>query len=472
MESINLMRQTLAEQRAAFMRDPMPSAQERIAKLKALRNALKAHQDEIVAALSADFGYRSKYDTILADILPVLNNLKYCANNVKTWMRTKSRKAGMLLMPAKVKVMYQPLGVVGIMVPWNFPLNLSLGPLAFVLAAGNKAMIKMSEFTPQINKVVAKIVSEVFSPDQVAVFQGALEESQAFSNLPFDHLLFTGSTEVGRHVMAAAAQNLTPVTLELGGKSPVIIDSTIPLDIAVERMIMGKCLNSGQICIAPDYVLIPGERMDGFIKAYQKHFTEKYAKNGNGSSDYTCVINQHHFNRISGLLDDAKAKGATVIDTDPGNKVNDSSNRKMATQLVVGATKEMRLLNEEIFGPVLPLVPYNDLREAIDIINNGPRPLALYIMSLDIGIQKQILEGTHSGGVCINDTIMHVTADDAPFGGVGASGIGRYHGREGFETFSHARTILSRGARLNTGKMVHPPYGGLAMRMMLKVFMR
>ena len=349
---------------------------------------------------------------------------------------------------------------------------LSLGPLAFALAAGNRVMIKMSEFTPNINKVVAKIVNEVFPTDEVAVFEGAVEESQAFSRLPFDHLLFTGSTAVGRHVMAAASENLTPVTLELGGKSPVIIDENIPLDMAVERMILGKCLNSGQICIAPDYVLLPRERMDDFIRSFRDGFAQRYCQNGNGKSDYGCIINQHHFDRINGLLDDARSKGATVIDTDQNQAVNNSANRKMAPQLVVGATREMRLLQEEIFGPVLPLVPYNGLQEAIDHVNSGPRPLALYIMSLDTQVQKQILERTHSGGVCINDSLMHVTADDAPFGGIGPSGMGRYHGREGFETFSHARTILSRGAKLNTGKMVHPPYGGLAMRMMLKVFMR
>lgn len=472
MTNVELMEQTLANQRAAYMQKPMPTAEERIAKLKSLRESLKKYQDEVVNALSADFGHRSSYDTILADILPVLNNLKYCIHNVKRWMKPKGRKAGMLLMPARVKVMYQPLGVVGVMVPWNFPVMLSVGPLAFILAAGNRAMIKMSEFTPNINQVVSKIISETFPPEEVAVFEGAVEESQAFSRLRFDHLLFTGSTAVGRQIMAAAAENLVPVTLELGGKSPVIIDDKIPLDMAVERMILGKCLNAGQICIAPDYVLLPRERVDGFIQAYKDTFSKKYTKNGNGREDYTCVINQHHFDRLNGLIEDAKAKGATIINPDQGNKINDPARQRMATQIVVGATRDMRLMNEEIFGPVLPLVPYDSLQEAIDYVNSGERPLALYIMSLDSAIQGQILANTHSGGACINDTILHCTADDAPFGGVGASGMGAYHGKEGFETFSHTRTVLSRGARLNTGKMVHPPYGGLAMRMMLKVFMR
>jgi coniferyl-aldehyde dehydrogenase len=464
------MRDVFQRQKAAYLARPMPTARERKVKLDALRKSFLAHTDQLVQALSEDFGHRSNYDSLLSDMLPTVNNLRYCAAHVRRWMRPRRRRAGVLMMPARVRVTYQPKGVVGIIVPWNFPLLLSVGPLAFALAAGNRVMIKMSVSTPRTNRVLAELLAQVFNRDEVAVFGGEPGESKAFSELPFDHLLFTGSTAVGRQVMLAAAENLTPVTLELGGKSPVIIDPQMPMDLAVERLIFGKCLNAGQTCVAPDYVLLPRDLEQDFAGAYCKAFQARYT--ARGAQDYTAMINPRHFERVQGLLEEAQAKGARVIDAGQGTPVSNLDRRMLSTQIVMGVTDEMGIMQEEIFGPLLPVIGYDSLEEALDYVTSHPRPLALYVMSLDKGFQRQVLEQTHSGGACVNDTILHVCVDDAPFGGVGQSGIGRYHGREGFETFSNARTVFSRGAKLNTGLMIHPPYGRLAMRLMLRVFLR
>ena len=463
--------QIFLRQRQAFLADPMPDAASRIRRLNALRKAIVAHRDDLVLAMSRDFGHRADYDSLLGDILPAVNSLRYCARHVRRWMRPERRRAGMLLLPARVRVVYQPLGVVGIIVPWNFPLMLSAGPLAFALAAGNRAMIKMSEFTPATNKVLGCLMRKIFREDEVALIDGSIEVAQAFSRQPFDHLLFTGSTAVGRHVMHAAADNLTPVTLELGGKSPVIIDADIPMDIAVARLILGKCMNAGQICIAPDYVLLPKQRVDEFVAAYTRAFADRYG-NVSDNPDYTSIINEAHFRRIQDCLKDARDKGAVVIDTDPGGSVPDPDQRKLATQLVLKVTDDMMLMQQEIFGPVLPLVACGNMDQAIEYIQQRPRPLALYLMSFDRSLQRRVLAETHSGGVCINDTLMHVSADDAPFGGIGPSGMGQYHGREGFLAFSKAKTVLKRGCFFNTGQMAHPPYGTLLQRLLLKLFLR
>ncbi|MGS0725255.1 aldehyde dehydrogenase family protein, partial [Shewanella sp. 0m-11] len=299
--------------------------------------------------------------------------------------------------------------------------------------------------------------------------EGEAEVAAEFSALPFDHILFTGSTTVGRHVMRAAADNLTPVTLELGGKSPVIVADDIDMDIAVERMIYGKCLNAGQICVAPDYVLVPRNKVDSFIQAYKNKFTRMYGKVSD-NKDYGSVINQRQFDRIMHVLEDAKAKGATIISAN--DEAINTDKRKVPTQLIQNSSDDMLLLQEEIFGPLLPVIPYDNLEEAIAYINQRPRPLALYLMSFNKDTQQRVLANTHSGGVCINETVFHVAADDAPFGGIGPSGMGHYHGKEGFLTLSHAKTVLSRGKYLNTGKLVHPPYGGIIQRILMKFFLR
>ncbi|MCS6175733.1 coniferyl aldehyde dehydrogenase [Shewanella baltica] len=460
--------QLLQRQRSSYLAAPNPNYATRVEQLTRLKAAILQFKTPLVEALSQDYGHRSIDDSLISDIMPVINNINYSLKNLKKWLKPSARHAGLLLAPAKVTVHYQPLGVIGIIVPWNFPVMLSIGPLVTAIAAGNHAMLKLSEFTPATNQVIKQLLAQVFDESHVAVVEGEADVAAAFSALPFDHLLFTGSTTVGRHVMRAAANNLTPVTLELGGKSPVIIAPNMPLEIAVERMIYGKCLNAGQICVAPDYVLCPKAQVDEFITAYRTKFNAMYGAI-NHNKDYGSIINTRQFDRLMTVLEDAKAKGAQVISAT--DEAIDSQHRKLATQLITNTSEDMLLMQEEIFGPLLPIIGYDSLDEAIQYINHRARPLALYVMSFDEPTQQKILQQTHSGGVCINETVFHVAADDAPFGGIGPSGMGHYHGKEGFLTFSHAKTVLSRG-RFNTGKFVHPPYGTVIQRILMKLFLR
>ena len=465
---ISHLSELFQRQRSSYLAAPNPDHDIRRERLNQLKAAVLRFKTPLVEALSQDYGHRSIDDSLISDIMPVINNINYSLKNLNKWLKPSARHAGILLAPAKVTVHYQPLGVIGIIVPWNFPVMLSIGPLVTAIAAGNHAMLKLSEFTPASNQVIKQLLAEVFDESHVAVIEGEADVAAEFSALPFDHLLFTGSTTVGRHVMRAAANNLTPVTLELGGKSPVIIAPDIPLEIAVERMIYGKCLNAGQICVAPDYVLCPKAKVDDFIAAYRAKFKTMYGAITH-NKDYGSIINTRQFDRILTVLNDAKAKGARVISAT--DEAIDSQNRKLATQLITNTNEGMLLMQEEIFGPLLPIIGYDTLDEAIQYINHRARPLALYIMSFDEPSQQKILQQTHSGGVCINETVFHVAADDAPFGGIGPSGMGHYHGKEGFLTFSHAKTVLSRG-RFNTGKFVHPPYGTFIQRMLMKLFLR
>lgn len=460
--------QLLQRQRSSYLAAPNPNYATRVEQLTRLKAAILQFKTPLVEALSQDYGHRSIDDSLISDIMPVINNINYSLKNLKKWLKPSARHAGLLLAPAKVTVHYQPLGVIGIIVPWNFPVMLSIGPLVTAIGAGNHAMLKLSEFTPATNQVIKQLLAQVFDESHVAVIEGEADVAAAFSALPFDHLLFTGSTTVGRHVMRAAANNLTPVTLELGGKSPVIIAPDMPLEIAVERMIYGKCLNAGQICVAPDYVLCPKAQVDEFIATYRTKFNAMYGAI-NHNKDYGSIINTRQFDRLMTVLEDAKAKGAQVISAT--DEAIDSQHRKLATQLITNTSEDMLLMQEEIFGPLLPIIGYDSLDEAIQYINQRARPLALYVMSFDEKSQQKILQQTHSGGVCINETVFHVAADDAPFGGIGPSGMGHYHGKEGFLTFSHAKTVLSRG-RFNTGKFVHPPYGTVIQRILMKLFLR
>jgi len=458
----------LALQRNSYNSQGTPTYQQRVEVLESLKLALLKYRQPLADALNRDYGTRSTDDTLISDIMPCINNINYSLKNLKKWMKPSRRHAGLLLAPAKVRVHYQPVGVVGIIVPWNFPVMLSIGPLITALSAGNRAMLKLSEFTPETNKVIEKMLASIFETSQVAVVEGEADIAAKFSSLPFDHLLFTGSTTVGRHVMRAAAANLTPVTLELGGKSPVVIAPDMPIATAVERMIYGKCLNSGQICVAPDYVLVPKEKQAEFIKAYQAKFSAMYGKISD-NNDYGAIINQRQFDRLLSVLEDAKSKGAKIVSAN--DEAINTLKRKIPTQLITNVDDDMLLMQDEIFGPLLPIIGYDTLDDAVTYIKDRPRPLALYIMSFDEQVQERILNQTHSGGVCINETVFHVAADDAPFGGIGPSGMGHYHGKEGFLTLSHAKTVLSRG-KLNTGKFVHPPYGNPIQKMLYKMFIR
>ncbi|RZI83886.1 MAG: aldehyde dehydrogenase family protein, partial [Pseudomonas sp.] len=358
-------------------------------------------------------------------------------------------------------------GVIGIIVPWNYPLFLAIGPLTGALAAGNRVMLKLSEATPTSGIALQALLARVFPEDLVSVVLGEVEVGQAFARLPFDHLLFTGATSIGRRVMLAAANNLTPVTLELGGKSPVIVSSSAALASAAERIAFGKLLNAGQTCVAPDYVLVPRDRVGAFADAYRQAVRRLYPSIA-GNRDYSAIINPQQLQRLVHLLADASDKGAQVLDLYPHES---REGRRLPPHLLLDVSDDMQIMQDEIFGPLLPLVPYDKLDDALAYINQRPRPLALYYFGQDRAQQRLVLQHSHSGGVCINDTLLHVAQDDLPFGGVGPSGMGRYHGHDGFLTFSNARAVLSK-QRLNLARLIYPPYGKALQRLVYKLFIR
>jgi len=455
-------------QKQAYVAYPMPSVKYRIDNLKNLKNSIISYQEKLVAAMSYDFGHRSSAESVIADILPTINSINYHIKNIPSWVKPEKRKTGLLLAPAKINVHYQPLGVIGIIVPWNFPVQMSMAPLIAALSSGNRVMIKMSEYTPSTNAVITEMINGLFQNDEVAIIQGGVDIAEAFSKTAFDHLIFTGSSEIGKKVMKAASANLTPVTLELGGKSPVIICDDIDIRTAVERLILGKCINAGQICVAPDYVFCPKGKTEQFITEFKNQFKRMY--NGiNNNDDYSNIINDTQFQRLIELIDDAKEKGGNVVSVSGENP--DNKNRRIAPHLVTNVNDDMQVMQNEIFGPVLPIIPYDDLQDTLNYINRRPRPLALYVMTFNKNTQNMIIENTHSGGVCINDTAFHVAADDAPFGGIGSSGMGQYHGKEGFLTFSKAKTVMTRG-RFNSGKVMFPPYGQKIQNFILNLFIK
>lgn len=422
------------EMGSLYQAEPCPSSAVRLARLEKLRLTLLLYQAELEQALVEDYGYRSEFDSTICDLLPSIEHMNYTIKNLKRWMRPSRRKAGLMLMPSKLEVVYQPLGVVGVVVPWNFPIFLSIGPIATAIAAGNRVMVKLSEHTPNTNQILSQILSSVES--HVFVVEGDVDIAQYFVQLPFDHLLFTGSTKVGKLVAEQAARNLTPVTLELGGKSPVIIAPDADINKAVDSVLMGKSINAGQICVAPDYVLLPQEIEQQFIDRYLLRFRQTYLESG---KPLTRIINQVQFDRLSGYVEDAKQKGANVHTIE----VESLTERTMLPHLITNLSDGMTVMQEEIFGPVLPIVGYRHIHQVFEYIENKPRPLALYLMSNDKELIEQVRNQTHSGALCINDTLLHVSAKDAPFGGIGHSGMGSYHGIEGFRSFSKAKTVLS-----------------------------
>lgn len=464
-QQISQLESLLERQRQAYRANPMPDAGQRIQWLKSLANLLVTEQKAIIDAISADFSNRSADETLLAEVLPSLHGVHYASKRVKKWMRPSRRSVGMQFMPASAKVIYQPLGVVGVIVPWNYPLFLAIGPLTGALAAGNRVMIKMSESTPASAQMLKDLLAKIFPEDLVAVVQGEVDVGVAFSKLPFDHLLFTGATSIGKHVMRAAAENLTPVTLELGGKSPAIISSSVPMKDAAERIAFGKSLNAGQTCVAPDYVLVPHNRVDDFVEQYRQ-VVQGFFPTLENNPDYTAIINERQLSRLNGYLADAQSRGATVIPLFP-----QAQGRRLPQALVLNATDEMKIMQEEIFGPLLPVIPYQHLDQAISYVNERDRPLALYFFGYDKREQEHVLAQTHSGGVCLNDTLLHVAQDDMPFGGVGPSGMGHYHGHEGFLTFSKAKGVFSK-PRFNAARVIYPPYGKSLQKLVYKLFIR
>ncbi|HEX7603728.1 MAG TPA: coniferyl aldehyde dehydrogenase [Polyangiaceae bacterium] len=444
-----------------------PSYDERIARLEKLEKAILARREDFVKAIREDFGSRSKYETYIAEIFMSVAGIKHCRDHLHEWMETESRPVSWLFAPAHAEIMYQPLGVVGIIAPWNYPAQLAFGPLAGALAAGNRVMIKPSELTPKTGELIAKLIAETFSPDEVTVVLGGPSVGEAFSRLPFDHLVFTGSTAVGKIVMRAAAENLVPVTLELGGKSPAIIADDFPIDVAATRIMHGKLFNAGQTCIAPDYVLVPKKELSHFVEECKAAVAKMYPTLKD-NADYTSIINARHHARLTGHLEAAKESGAKLVEMNPA-KEDLSDGRKMVPTIVLDAKEDLALMTDEIFGPILPVIPYEKLEEAIDFVNDRPRPLALYVFSFEDDVVAKVNDRTVAGGVAVNETLMHFGQDDLPFGGVGPSGMGHYHGREGFDTFSKKKPIFYQ-ARLNGAGLLRPPFGkalDMAMRFLL-----
>ncbi len=445
-----------ARHREAFARKPFPAAAERKALLGRLEDLVKEHAGEWAEAIARDFGGRSRHETELLEIFPSLEGIRHARRHLRRWMRPQRRATSLWFLPGRSQVFPQPLGVVGIVVPWNYPLYLAVGPLVPALAAGNRAMVKMSETTPATGELFARLAERYFPGGEVTVANGGPDVAQAFCRLPFDHLLFTGSSGVGRHVMRAAADNLTPATLELGGKSPAIVGRGFPVDEAAGRVMFGKCLNAGQTCIAPDYALVPEESVADFVEAARRAVAGLYPTLA-ANPDYTAIVDARHRERLSRLVEDAISRGARATEINPAGE-DVAAAGKRAPTLLTGVDASMAVMREEIFGPVLPVVPYRTLDEAIDFVNARPRPLALYVFEHDGAAIDRVLANTVSGGVAVNETIVHIAQDDLPFGGVGESGMGRYHGREGFDTFSQRKSVF-RQSRLNGLKLFRAPYG-------------
>lgn len=431
-----------ATQRRAFASVPPSSYEERLHRLEALRAALVRHMEALTDAVVLDYGHRSRDEMKFGEILFILEAIKYHRRHLKQWMRPQKRHVSLLQQPAKARVMYQPLGVVGIIVPWNYPVFLSLGPLLCAISAGNHAMIKTSSSTPHTGEALKRMLAEAFEENQVAVITGQGVISRAFSELPFDQITFTGSTNVGREVMEAAARQLTPVLLELGGKSPVIVHESYPMADLAERLAFGKCWNAGQTCIAPDYLLLPRGKSAEFAVAFSKQIAVNYPSLA-ANPDYTGIINERQCHRLQGLLEDAAAKGGELVSINPA-KESFAGLRKLPVTLVLGVRPDMRIMQEEVFGPVLPVMEVDSVDLAVNYVNAQPRPLALYYFDYDRQRGEALARRTYSGGMCINDTMSHGATDDLPFGGVGASGMGKYHGHEGFLAMSNARAVLEK----------------------------
>lgn len=442
--------------RAAYAANRMPSVDWRRRQLTQLEAMLRDNIEQVCVAIAADFGHRSHHETQLLELFPAIAAIKHARHHVGGWMKPRRSWASMWFLPARNEIRPQPLGVVGIIVPWNYPILLAVSPLVAALAAGNRAFIKMSEFTPRTGKLFAALIETYFTHDEVLVENGGAEVARAFSALPFDHLLFTGSTAVGKLVMQAAAEHLTPVTLELGGKSPAVVGPDADLQSAVSRIMFGKCLNAGQTCIAPDYVLLPRGKEAEFIDAARRFVSTHYPTIA-ANVDYTSLVSQRHLSRLQSYLNEARAAGAAVY---PLNDAGESleGTQKLAPTIVTGAGDDCRLLQEEIFGPILPLIPYDGLDSAVSYINARPRPLALYYFGHDRRQIDQVLNETVSGGVSINETLLHISQEDLPFGGVGSSGMGAYHGKVGFDTFSKSKPIFHQ-SRFNGLAMFQPPFG-------------
>ncbi len=448
----------LAQQKEAFTKEGSPSAEVRAARLDQLMLLLLENADALTAAMNLDFGNRAALQSIATDIFGIFPSIKHTRKHFKRWMKSQRVSAGLIgLSGGKAWIQWQPLGVVGIISPWNFPVGLAIQPLAEALSAGNRAMIKVSEFTPRTGELLQSLFAKYFSPDVVAIVTGGPEIGAAFSKLPFDHLFFTGAPTVGRHIQRAAADNLVPVTLELGGKCPVVIAPEANLANAAQKVAFGKTLNAGQICLSPDYVFVPAGKEQAFADAIANAIAQMFPRLL-ANQDYCSLISRRHHDRLRDMLEDAKIRGATIIEVNPGREdFSGQANFKMPPTLILNATRDMRVLQEELFGPVLPILGYERIDDVIDWVNAGARPLATYYFGDQNNNCERYLQCTHSGGVVINDVIIHAMVDALPFGGVGESGMGSYHGHAGFKTFSHAKAVAKAGV-FSPSKIMMPPY--------------
>ena len=456
------MQELLAAQRAAFMAELPVGLAVRKDRLKRAAAMLRDNSDAFCDALSEDFGHRSREQSLLTDIAASVAPINHAIKSLDRWARPSKRPVQfpLGLLGAKAWVEYQPKGVVGLIAPWNFPVQLVMSPLAGVFAAGNRAMVKTSEFTPKVAALFEELCPRYFAAEELTFVSGGPDVGKAFAELPFDHLLFTGATGIGKHILHAAADNLTPVTLELGGKSPVIIGKGADMARATERVAIGKMMNAGQICLAPDYMLVPSAQeqavVDGLKTAVSAMYPTLLA-----NPDYTAIINDRHYQRLNDWLDDARAKGATIETVNPAGEDFSASNaRKMPLHIVRDATDDMIVMQEEIFGPIMPVRRYDGIEQAIGEVNRRDRPLGLYYFGSDEGERRRVLDTTISGGVTLDDVIFHISMEELPFGGIGPSGMGAYHGAEGFRTFSHGKAVYKQ-ARLDVAKLagLKPPYG-------------
>jgi len=458
-------------QKKAYLSDPNPSYEVRMDRLNRLMAVLEDHEEAFVEASSRDFGHRSAVETSMLDVGLVIGDIKEVKRHLKRWMAPRRAGVRLHLRPATAKLLPQPLGIVGIIGAWNFPIFTTIGPAIGAIAAGNRVLIKPSEFAPGVSRVLADAVAAVFAEDELAIVQGDASVGQAFASTPFDRIIFTGSTAIGRKVAEAAAPNLTPVTLELGGKSPTILAPSGDPELIGEKIAYGKMLNAGQACIAPDYALVPRDKRDAVVAAIRSKVTTFFPTLAE-NDDLSSICTDRHYRRLRGLLDDAEAKGATLIEVNPANEELAAESRKFPLTIVLDVTDDMKIMQEEIFGPFIPIVTYDSLDEAIDYVMTRDRPLALYVFAGSTKERDQVLHNTISGGVSVNDILWHGANDAMPFGGVGASGMGAYHGQCGFDTCSHVKPVLYQ-SKLNGISLFYPPYGGVMdfLRKNLRKFM-
>ena len=447
------IQQVFTRQRTASRQHAYPDLATRLHNLDKLKKILEENQNKIAEAINSDFGNRSAQETRLLEIFGLLGGIGYNRKHLKKWMKPQKRHVGVAYLGAKNTVIPQPKGVVGVIAPWNYPLFLALSPCISALAAGNRCIVKMASNSQTLCRLMAKLVSEVFDEETLAIIPGV--SAHDFTHLPWDHLIFTGSPAVGKIVMATAAQYLTPVTLELGGKSPTIISADCDLKMAAKRLLFGKFLNAGQTCVAPDHVYVPSGKIAAFVELAKEIVSARYPSSA--SQDFTSVIDDKAFARLTAVLQDAKDKGAEAINL-LGDDQPDADTRKLPPHLVLNTNAEMQIMQDEIFGPLLPIIPYDDLDDVIEHINRDERPLALYLYSNDKTVQDKVIHSTLSGGVCLNDGMLHVVQHDMPFGGIGNSGMGHYHGREGFIEFSKLRPVFKQ-AKTSSILALAPPYG-------------